>query len=88
MDAEVAVLEPECRGGEVEPPHARSSGADEPEGVVPGSIEVGDPCLERPDVVFAQRLDVVNFEPGRFHRQRDLADVDQLTVGEHVAADE
>ena len=69
--------------------HTRARrGADEGDGVVPVGLQVGDPAAQRPGVVLAQRLDVAHLEAGPLHRQHALADVDQLAVGEHVAADE
>src|SRR3546814_247903 len=41
-----------------------------------------------PRVVLAQRLDVAHLEPGVLHRPDRVADVQQLAVGEHVAAHE
>ncbi len=39
-------------------------------------------------VVLAQRFDVAHLEAGLLHGEDDPADVDELAVGEHVAADE
>ena len=84
-----AVGEADRRAGHVQPPHPRPPCADEADRLVPVRLQVGDPRPQRPGVVLAQRLDVADLEAGLAPSpSRTLADVDQLTVGEHVAADE
>ena len=78
----------ERRAGHVEPPDPRPRLADQLDGPVPGRLEVGHPRPQRQRVVLPQRLDVTDLEPGPLHRADAVADVDELAVGEHVAADE
>ena len=73
-----------CRGARPAPGASPTSST----GASHSALEVGDPRPQRPGVVLAKRLDVADLEPGPLHRQHGLADVDQLAVGEHVAADE
>ncbi len=68
--------------------HAGAGLTDEPDRLLPVRLQVGDPRPQRAGVVLAQRLDVADLEAGSLHRQDGVADVDELTVGEHVAADE
>ena len=58
------------------------------DGGIPVPLEVGDPGPQGLGVVLPERFDVSHLEAGLFHGEHDLTDVDEFTVGEHVASDE
>ncbi len=89
MDGDATILEADGRAGHVEPPDLGPRHADQSTARSQSRLEVGDPAAQRARVVLAERLDVAHLEPGALHRQHHgVAHVDQLAVGEHVAADE
>ena len=88
VDGDPAVVEADGRGRHVEPPDVGPGPADQGHRLVPVRLQVGHPAAQGPGVVLAQRLDVADLEAGPLHGQHHLADVEELAVGEDVAADE
>ena len=88
VQLDVVHVEPDLARGHVEPPHPSPSLAGLLDAGVPVLLEVRRPAGERPRVVLAQVLLVADLEAGRVHPRDQLADRQQLAVGEDVAVDE
>ncbi len=88
VDGDPPVVEAVGRRRHVQQPDTGSSHPDFGHGRVPVLLEVRHPGPQRLGVVLTKGFDVAHLEAGLLHGQDDLAHVDELAIGEHVAADE